>query len=108
MSPTIEPKPHIAVLEDHEDTREMLRVGLESHFSIRELGQGIAPDFLSHVFERFRQGDASTTRQHGGLGVGLAIVRYLVESHGGTVSAQSPGKGLGATFSVRLPITTRS
>jgi len=86
----------------------LAQAGSEVEISVRDTGQGIAPDFLPHVFERFRQGDASTTRQHGGLGVGLAIVRYLAESHGGTVSAQSPGKGLGATFSVRLPITRQS
>jgi signal transduction histidine kinase len=55
------------------------------------------------VFERFRQGDASSTRRHGGLGLGLALVRDLVELHGGAVSAQSDGEGKGATFTVRLP-----
>ena len=66
-------------------------------------GAGIEPDFLPHVFERFRQGDASASRQHGGLGLGLAIVRHLVELHGGTVHAESGGLGKGSAFSVVLP-----
>jgi signal transduction histidine kinase/CheY-like chemotaxis protein len=66
-------------------------------------GQGITPEFAPRLFDRFTQHDASTTRQHGGLGMGLAIVRHLVELHGGTVSAASPGLGRGATFIVRLP-----
>lgn len=67
-------------------------------------GQGIAPDFLPHVFERFRQADSSSTRTFGGLGLGLGIVRQLVELHGGTVAAHSEGEGLGATFTVKLPL----
>jgi signal transduction histidine kinase len=76
-----------------------------SHFEIvvADTGAGIAAEFLPHAFERFRQGDSSTTRTHGGLGLGLAIVRDLVEMHGGTVSAKSPGDGQGTTFTVRLP-----
>ena len=72
---------------------------------VSDTGQGIRPDFLPHVFERFRQADATATRAHGGLGLGLAIVRHLVELHGGTVSASSTGEGQGATFTLRLPLT---
>ncbi|MGZ6098358.1 MAG: hybrid sensor histidine kinase/response regulator, partial [Myxococcaceae bacterium] len=72
--------------------------------TVSDTGQGIRPDFLPHVFERFRQADATATRVHGGLGLGLAIVRHLVELHGGTVAANSPGEGQGATFTVRLPL----
>ena len=71
--------------------------------AVRDSGTGIAPDFLPHVFERFRQGGAGTTREHGGLGLGLAIVRHLVELHGGTVSAENNASGPGATFHVALP-----
>jgi signal transduction histidine kinase/ActR/RegA family two-component response regulator len=78
----------------------------ESHVELRvsDTGMGIRPDFLDHVFDRFRQADSSSTRTHGGLGLGLAIVRHLVELHGGTVAAQSDGEGRGATFIVSLPI----
>src|SRR5216117_1110892 len=71
---------------------------------VKDTGRGIEPDFLPHVFERFLQADSSTTRAHGGLGLGLAIVRHLVELHGGSVHADSPGEGRGATFAVRLPL----
>jgi PAS domain S-box-containing protein len=72
--------------------------------TVSDTGQGIDPDLLPHVFERFRQSDSSTTRKHGGLGLGLSIVRQLVELHGGKVTAESPGTGEGATFKVILPV----
>jgi signal transduction histidine kinase/ActR/RegA family two-component response regulator len=75
--------------------------------SVRDTGIGIDPKFLPHVFERFRQADGSTTRKHGGLGLGLAIVRHLVEQHGGSVDVTSEGEGKGATFSVRLSLMTQ-
>jgi signal transduction histidine kinase/DNA-binding response OmpR family regulator len=71
---------------------------------VRDTGAGISPDFLPHLFERFRQGDRGTTRAHGGLGIGLAIVRHLVDLHGGSVRAESEGEGLGAAFVVSLPV----
>ncbi|HEY7090335.1 MAG TPA: PAS domain S-box protein [Tepidisphaeraceae bacterium] len=70
---------------------------------VRDDGIGIKPDFMPHLFGRFRQADSSTTRRHAGLGLGLAIVRHLVEMHGGTVTASSDGEGTGATFCVSLP-----
>src|SRR5215510_6735357 len=72
--------------------------------AVKDTGIGIDPRFLPHVFDRFRQADASSTREYGGLGIGLAIVRHIVEMHGGSVSASSPGKGRGATFMIRLPL----
>ena len=81
------------------------RVNSHLEIVVSDTGQGIAPDFLPHVFDRFRQADQKTSRQHGGMGLGLSIVRHLVELHGGTVSATSEGEGHGATFSVMLPIT---
>jgi signal transduction histidine kinase len=79
---------------------------INSHIEIRitDNGQGISPDLLDHVFERFRQGDASTTREHGGLGLGLAISKQLVEMHGGSIRAESAGVGKGASFVIMLPI----
>lgn len=71
---------------------------------ISDTGQGISPELLPHIFERFRQADSSTTRQHTGLGLGLALVRHLVELHGGQVKVDSAGEGEGSTFTVRLPI----
>ncbi|MBD2104063.1 response regulator [Leptolyngbya sp. FACHB-261] len=86
-----------------------IQVGLERvhsrvQISVSDTGQGIRPEFLPYVFDRFRQADSSITRAHGGLGLGLAIVRHLVELHGGTVQAESPGEGQGTTFTVQLPI----
>jgi CheY-like chemotaxis protein len=72
--------------------------------SVSDTGKGIGPDFLPHIFERFSQAESTSTRSHGGLGLGLAIVRHLVELHGGTVQAESEGEGQGATFIVTLPI----
>ena len=73
--------------------------------SVIDTGEGIAPEFLPHVFDRFRQADASTTRKHGGLGLGLSIVKQLVELHGGSVRVKSAGADQGATFTVSLPLT---
>lgn len=80
------------------------REGNQAKITIRDTGKGISLDFLPHIFESFRQEDASTTRKYGGLGLGLAIVRHLVEAHGGTISADSPGEGQGATFIVQFPL----
>ncbi len=78
----------------------------KSHLEIRvaDNGAGLAPELLTSIFERFRQADASTTREHGGLGLGLAIAKQLVELHGGTIHAESPGPGQGATFIVSIPV----
>jgi PAS domain S-box-containing protein len=86
----------------------VVRVGLRQaggsvEISVADSGAGIAPEFITHVFERFRQGDSSTTRQHGGLGLGLSIVKHLIEQHGGTVRVASGGEQRGATFTVELP-----
>jgi signal transduction histidine kinase len=75
-----------------------------ARFIVRDSGEGIDPSFLPHVFDRFRQADSTTTRKHGGLGLGLAIVHHILELHGGTIRAESPGIGQGATFVVDLPI----
>jgi len=72
--------------------------------SVKDTGQGISPDFLPYVFDRFRQADSSTTRGAWGLGIGLSIAKHLVELHGGSIEASSPGPGLGATFRVQFPI----
>src|SRR5204862_2394291 len=83
-----------------------VRVGREgghARLTVSDTGLGISRDFLPHVFDRFRQGDQSTTRVHGGLGLGLSIVRHLGELHGGTVRAESDGEGRGSTFTVELP-----
>ena len=78
--------------------------GAHARVLVTDTGAGIRPDFLPYVFDRFRQGDQSTTRAHGGLGLGLSIVRHLVELHGGRVRAESQGEGRGSTFTVELPL----
>ncbi len=80
------------------------RVNSHVELVVADTGVGIAPEFMPHVFERFTQGDGTTTRKTGGLGIGLAIVRHIVEMHGGTVEAASAGENQGATFRVRLPV----
>jgi CheY-like chemotaxis protein len=80
------------------------QVETQAQITVSDTGKGIHPDFLPHVFEYFRQADSATTRQFGGLGLGLAIVRQIVELHGGTVRADSPGAGQGATFTVEFPL----
>jgi PAS domain S-box-containing protein len=80
------------------------RTSSHVQIQVRDSGEGIDPSFLPHVFEPFRQAENPSTRVHGGLGLGLSIVRYLAEAHGGTVAAESQGRGLGATFTVTLPI----
>lgn len=75
--------------------------------TVSDTGEGIDPDFLPHVFDRFRQAEGSISRRQGGLGLGLAVVRHLVELHGGTVRAESEGKGKGATFTVELPLVSK-
>ncbi len=76
----------------------------QAEIQVSDTGQGIRPEFLPYVFDRFRQADASTTRRHGGLGLGLSIVKSLVELHAGTVEVQSPGEGQGTTLTVHLPL----
>jgi signal transduction histidine kinase/CheY-like chemotaxis protein len=82
----------------------LARVNSHVEIAVADTGQGIEPEFLPYVFERFRQADASTTRRHSGLGLGLAIVKHLTELHGGSVTAQSPGRNMGAAFIVELPL----
>src|SRR6185437_2859703 len=83
---------------------ELATRGDQVEISVTDTGQGIKPEFLPHVFDRFRQEDGSISRRHGGLGLGLAIVRHLVDLHSGTVEAGSEGEGCGARFVVRLPV----
>jgi signal transduction histidine kinase/DNA-binding response OmpR family regulator len=82
------------------------RVNSHAHIRVSDTGQGIDPEFLRFVFDRFRQADSGITRSHGGLGIGLSIVRHIAELHGGSVEAQSPGLGKGSTFTVVLPVLT--
>ena len=83
----------------------LARVNSHVEISVTDTGIGIKPEFLPYVFDRFRQADGSTTRRQGGLGLGLAIAKHLVELHGGSLHAQSAGEGQGATFTVHLPLT---
>jgi len=80
------------------------RVGSRAELVVRDTGQGIEADFLPPIFDRFRQADASLTRRHRGLGLGLSFVKFLVEQHGGEIRAESEGMDMGATFTVTLPI----
>lgn len=82
------------------------RSGRNLKIRVRDTGEGISSEFLPFIFDRFRQADGTTTRQHGGLGLGLAIVRHLIELHGGTIKAESDGEGLGATFTIKLPLAS--
>jgi PAS domain S-box-containing protein len=91
---------HVTVSVKADNTTATLQVA--------DTGQGLDPAFLPQVFDRFWQSDSSITRTHGGLGLGLAIVKHIVDMHGGTVSADSPGPGLGTTFTVTLPLSTPS
>jgi PAS domain S-box-containing protein len=84
----------------------LARAGNQVEITVSDTGVGIDPQFMPHVFERFRQADGAHTRGHGGLGLGLATTRHIVEMHGGDVSASSPGKGQGATFKIILPLTS--
>ncbi|MBD1913816.1 MULTISPECIES: PAS domain S-box protein [unclassified Leptolyngbya] len=85
-------------------THSSLPMTSYAQITVTDTGKGINPTFLPHIFESFRQEDASTTRKFGGLGLGLAIVYSLVEAHGGTIWADSPGEGMGSTFTIRLPL----
>jgi len=78
--------------------------GSAVEITVSDTGQGISREFMPYVFDRFRQADSTTTRHHGGLGLGLAIARHLVEIHGGTINAESEGEGRGATFTIKLPV----
>ena len=86
---------------------ELIQISNQAQIQVRDTGKGIHPDFLPDVFEHFRQEDGATTRKFGGLGLGLAIVRQIVEMHGGRVSADSPGIGQGAIFTVHIPVASQ-
>ncbi|MBD2532221.1 PAS domain S-box protein [Nostoc flagelliforme FACHB-838] len=86
----------------------LMEAGKQAQIQVSDTGKGIPSDFLPYVFDYFRQADGTTTRTFGGLGLGLAIVRKVVEMHGGNVQAESPGEGSGATFTVELPLLVRS
>ena len=85
-------------------TVKLERIGQQARIQIIDTGQGISPEFLPYIFERFRQAQSSKTRKFGGLGLGLAIVRHLTELHGGTIGVESAGEGQGTTFKVKLPL----
>ena len=85
-------------------TLRLVRRGLTAEIVVADSGAGIPRDLLPAVFEPFRQADASSTREHDGLGLGLAFVKHLVEAHGGSIDADSAGEGCGTTFRVRLPL----
>ncbi|MDT5122282.1 MAG: hypothetical protein QOC96_1764 [Acidobacteriota bacterium] len=85
-------------------TAQLERIDSHAQITVSDTGEGISAEFLPFVFDRFRQADGSNTRAHGGLGLGLAIVRHLIELHGGTITADSRGLGRGAAFTVRLPL----
>jgi signal transduction histidine kinase len=87
---------------------DVAAAGEQAEIRVTDTGDGISPDVLPHIFERYRQGDSSVNQRECGLGLGLTIAGHLVELHGGTIDAESPGKGLGATFRVRLPLTPTS
>ena len=82
----------------------LARTDSSIEITVSNTRQGISAEFLPYVFERFRQADPSMTRRHGGLGLGMAVTRHLVELHGGTIGAESPGEGQGTTFVLRLPV----
>jgi hypothetical protein len=96
----VEPALECGEVYAEEGARPNTRRAVNSHLEIvvSDTGVGIRPDFLPYVFERFRQADASMTRQTAGLGLGLSIVRHIVEMHGGSVNVESDGEGKGATF----------
>lgn len=89
-------------------TLKLSQIGSTVEITVSDTGQGISREFMPYVFDRFRQADSTTTRQHGGLGLGLAIARHLVEIHGGTIEAESEGIGSGATFTIKLPVIEAS
>ncbi|MBD1821132.1 PAS domain S-box protein [Cyanobacteria bacterium FACHB-DQ100] len=87
---------------------QLTKIGSQAQIQVRDTGKGIKPEFLPYVFDTFRQADSSTTRTFGGLGLGLAIVRHIVELHGGSVKAESLGEGQGAIFTVQLPLLSEA
>jgi signal transduction histidine kinase/ActR/RegA family two-component response regulator len=82
----------------------LMRINSHIEISVTDTGRGISPSFLPHIFQRFRQADATSTREIGGLGLGLALSRHFIEMHGGTIQVESPGEGKGSVFTIRLPV----